>query len=218
MGSLCGAIRTNARPHALFCGIPTRHRPGFSLDEIVEERPLENLAFNGQARPALAGWILRSCAEVVRIIRAKMAVREKQSRPSWFGASGRGLALSRGDSSAATAAQPVNGHVAAHRAALQKNRPHIAVRTLAVPDHFENGIAPSPTYHRAFDNGLIFLDDELRMRINPSKETHLATLGLTGGLPSFRSALGRIHLPPDRRQWPSTAFVGRANRFRQISA
>jgi putative restriction endonuclease len=83
-------------------------------------------------------------------------------------------------------------------------------------DDVRNGIALSPTYHRAFDNGLIFLDEELRMRINRAKEAHLANMRLTGGIDSFKSPLGRIHLPPDMRQRPSASFIARANRFRQI--
>jgi putative restriction endonuclease len=37
-------------------------------------------------------------------------------------------------------------------------------------DDIRNGIALSPTYHRAFDNALIFLDEDFVMRINPAKE------------------------------------------------
>lgn len=85
-------------------------------------------------------------------------------------------------------------------------------------DVVRNGIALSPTYHRAYDNGLIFLDDDLRMRMNPAKEADLANLRLIGGIDSFRRPFGRIHLPPDRRQWPGTTFIARANRFRQIDA
>jgi putative restriction endonuclease len=40
-------------------------------------------------------------------------------------------------------------------------------------DDVQNGVALSPTYHRAFDNALIFLDENLVMKINPSKELQL---------------------------------------------
>lgn len=85
-------------------------------------------------------------------------------------------------------------------------------------DEVHNGLALSPTYHRAFDNGLIYLDDEFRMRINPQKGSTLVTLRLGGGIEGFRASLGKILLPPDRRQWPSPSLVQRANRFRQIGA
>jgi len=84
-------------------------------------------------------------------------------------------------------------------------------------DDVRNGIVLSLTYHRAFDNGLIFLDDDLRMKINPAKQAQLANLRPTGGIDSFKAPLGRIHLPPDRRQWPSASFIAKANRFRQIA-
>jgi putative restriction endonuclease len=82
-----------------------------------------------------------------------------------------------------------------------------------------NGLALSPTYHRAFDNALIFLDEGFVMRINPAKELQLAILRLDGGLRDFKSYLGkRIHLPPDERQWPEPAMIRRANTFRRISS
>ncbi|MBN2563891.1 MAG: HNH endonuclease [Phycisphaerae bacterium] len=86
-------------------------------------------------------------------------------------------------------------------------------------DDVRNGIALSPTYHRAFDNGLIYLDEEYVMRPNPEKELQLVTLKLDGGLPAFKRTLGkRILLPPDRHQRPDTAMIRRANRYRRIPA
>jgi len=86
-------------------------------------------------------------------------------------------------------------------------------------DDIRNGLALSPTYHRAFDNALIFLDEGFVMRINPAKELQLATLRLDGGLPDFKSYLGRkIHLPPDKRQWPEPNIIRKANSYRRIVA
>jgi len=84
-------------------------------------------------------------------------------------------------------------------------------------DEVSNGICLSPTYHRAFDRSLIFLDDSLKMQINPAKEKELITLGLGGGLEDFKTYLGkRIHLPPDNKQWPNLKFIRAANKFRRI--
>ena len=58
-----------------------------------------------------------------------------------------------------------------------------------------NGIALSPTYHRAYDNGLIYLDEEYTMQINTAKANELASLNLAGGIEQFKSCLGRILLP-----------------------
>jgi len=84
------------------------------------------------------------------------------------------------------------------------------------PDHVKNGIALSPTYHRAFDTGMIYLTSRFTMRLNPEKKTQLELLHLDGGLPAFEASLGKIHLPPDRSQWPDQSLIRRANRFRSI--
>jgi putative restriction endonuclease len=84
-------------------------------------------------------------------------------------------------------------------------------------DHVTNGIALSPTYHRAFDSGLIYLNDRYEMRLSKSRVAEFTGLGLTGGLPGFQSVLGRIFLPPDRAQWPHRDFIRRANRYRRVT-
>ncbi|MDI6808020.1 MAG: HNH endonuclease [Candidatus Eisenbacteria bacterium] len=84
-------------------------------------------------------------------------------------------------------------------------------------DEVRNGIALSPTYHRAFDGGLIYLDDQYVMRINSERELQLVTLDLSGGVDDFRHYLDkRIHLPPDRRQWPDINMIRKANKYRRI--
>ncbi len=84
-------------------------------------------------------------------------------------------------------------------------------------DSVRNGIALSPTYHRAFDHGLIYLTSELRMQLNRARLEHLTSLQLVGGLESFAAHLNRvIHLPVDPNQRPSPQFVDLANKFRNI--
>lgn len=85
-------------------------------------------------------------------------------------------------------------------------------------DAVQNGVALSPTYHRAFDAGLIYLTEEMEMKINPAKLGDLRQAGLAGGVEGFRKPLGRIFVPPDQAQHPSIDFIRRANRLRQISA
>jgi len=85
-------------------------------------------------------------------------------------------------------------------------------------DDVVNGIALSPTYHRAFDCGLIYLDEHYIMRLNADRETEFRTLQLDGGLAAFKASLGKIHLPADRRQWPDPRFIRKANRYRRIPA
>ncbi len=82
-------------------------------------------------------------------------------------------------------------------------------------DDVSNGICLSPTYHRAYDRGLIYLTEDRRMLINEHKKQDLIRLGLGGGLPEFEAHLNReIFLPPDRLQWPGIDFVRKANVFR----
>lgn len=83
-------------------------------------------------------------------------------------------------------------------------------------DHVRNGIALSPTYHRAFDAGLIYLDEQFRMGMNEARMHALEALNLAGGVESFREPLGQIFLPPDVNQRPLVDFIRRANALRQI--
>ncbi|MCH7884499.1 MAG: HNH endonuclease [Planctomycetes bacterium] len=119
--------------------------------------------------------------------------------------------------------QVLNGY--GHRCAVTRMQLRLVdaahILPVAVPgsaDHIINGPALSPTYHRAFDNGLIYLTESHAMRINPEKEAKLATLNLEDGIEAFKKSLGKIHLPADRRQWPDPRFIRKANRFRRISA
>ena len=83
-------------------------------------------------------------------------------------------------------------------------------------DAVTNGIALSPTYHRAYDRGLVYLDEEYIMRLNPHRVRELDAQSLTGGVDLLAAPLGRIHLPPDRRQWPDRRLIRRANTHRGI--
>lgn len=83
-------------------------------------------------------------------------------------------------------------------------------------DAVQNGIALSPTYHRAYDAGLIFLDERYQMRLNEGQVRLLRSLNLAMGIEAFCAPLGKIFLPPDPEQRPSPDFIRRANRHRQI--
>ena len=84
-------------------------------------------------------------------------------------------------------------------------------------DDVSNGISLSPTYHRAYDKGLIYLDESLVMKTNVERLSDLDVLGLTGGIDDFSAYLDtRIHLPQDRHQWPDSQMIQEANRARGI--
>lgn len=83
-------------------------------------------------------------------------------------------------------------------------------------DNVRNGIALSPTYHRAFDRGLIFLDESMVMRLNSSAADDLIRLGLDSGIDSFAAQLGKIHLPYNPEQRPDPYFIRLANSYRGL--
>lgn len=86
-------------------------------------------------------------------------------------------------------------------------------------DSVRNGICLGPTYHRAFDNGLIYLTPDLRMRLNPVKTAKLTAMNLAGGLGQFCGYLDQeIFLPANPQQRPAAEYIVRANAFRRIAA
>jgi len=84
-------------------------------------------------------------------------------------------------------------------------------------DHVTNGIALSPTFHRAYDNCLIYLDEDYVMRLNKEKVEELKAVNLNSGLRQFCSFLNKkIHLPMDKNQRPRVDYISRANVYRRI--
>ncbi len=84
-------------------------------------------------------------------------------------------------------------------------------------DDVSNGIALSPTIHRAYDNSLIYLDRKYYMRLNEKKVDELKSQRLEGGLDDLRGYLdSQIHLPANRANWPDPELIGRANKLRRI--
>ena len=97
-----------------------------------------------------------------------------------------------------------------------------AAHILPVPseessDHVTNGIALSPTIHRAFDNGLIYVDERYVMRLNEEKVGELKAVNLDAGLDKLISFLDtKVHLPADRAQRPNMEYIRKGNRYRRI--
>ncbi len=83
-------------------------------------------------------------------------------------------------------------------------------------DDVRNGIALAPTYHRAFDAGLIYLDEGMKMRLNPPLVDALRGMDLSGGIDEFESSLGLVHLPANPVQRPDPYFIRIANEYRGI--
>lgn len=84
-------------------------------------------------------------------------------------------------------------------------------------DHVSNGIALSPTIHRAFDNGLIYVDRDYTIHVNNNQLADLHRAGRTEGLTGFQASLrNTIHLPTDSELHPDVEMIQEANYFRGI--
>jgi putative restriction endonuclease len=84
-------------------------------------------------------------------------------------------------------------------------------------DLVSNGLALGPSYHRAFDRGLIYLGEDFVMRINPAKVRDLTAVNRHGGLNEFSTVLARpITMPAHAGNRPSLEMIRRANQFRRI--
>lgn len=84
-------------------------------------------------------------------------------------------------------------------------------------DTTTNGLALSPTMHRAFDHALIYLDRDHIVRLNEERADELRSLNRADGLSSFQQLLdAKIHLPADPSLHPDVAFISAANKHRRI--
>jgi putative restriction endonuclease len=84
-------------------------------------------------------------------------------------------------------------------------------------DETSNGIALCALHHRAFDNGLIYLEDDYRVVINEAQVASLKADGLGDGLAHFSSKLRpAIALPADRSLRPKLGFIQRGRQVRGI--
>jgi putative restriction endonuclease len=85
---------------------------------------------------------------------------------------------------------------------------HIIPFADAQGDTISNGIALSPTFHRAFDRGLVSVSDDFRVLIHPRLTDHFPEVGIRqfNQLP--------LHLPSDSRFYPSPEkFAQHRQRF-----
>jgi len=83
-------------------------------------------------------------------------------------------------------------------------------------DSVNNGILLSPTYHKAFDKGIIYIDENYFVQPNQVKLSRLKKIGLDGGLSYFMDTLGKVILPVNQSAWPNIDFIRKANSFRGI--
>jgi len=127
-------------------------------------------------------------------------------------------ALSRDSSFRRTVLSSYNNTCAVTAAQLQLvDAAHILpVGAKGSSDRIENGVCLAPTYHRAYDLGIIYIDDRYVVRANETKLDRLRALNVNGGEAKFMASLGRLSLPKLQSDWPSIDMIRQANAFRGI--
>jgi len=84
-------------------------------------------------------------------------------------------------------------------------------------DEIQNGICLSPLHHKAFDAGLVFIDEEYNIKINNDKVEYLEKIGKDGGLKKFSDLqYEKISLPKIEKFKPSIKYIQMANKIRGI--
>lgn len=84
-------------------------------------------------------------------------------------------------------------------------------------DEVTNGITLSPTIHRAFDNGLIYIDESYAVRVNEEQLDDLRRAGRDQGWTNVQASLrSMIYLPDDPILHPDIEKIQKANLFRGI--
>lgn len=82
-------------------------------------------------------------------------------------------------------------------------------------DETSNGIALSALYHRAFDRGLVTLNENYQIIVNDEKLGILKEIGFDGGIGRFLKDLRPvIHVPPSVSDRPHVETVIAANKLR----
>lgn len=81
----------------------------------------------------------------------------------------------------------------------------------------QNGICLSPLHHKAYDNGLIYIDEDYNIKINEDKVKYLEKVGKDGGLKKFVDLqYDKMLLPQLESRWPSKRNIRLANTIRGI--
>lgn len=84
-------------------------------------------------------------------------------------------------------------------------------------DEIQNGICLSPLHHKAFDAGLVFIDEEYNIKINKAKVEYLEKMGKDGGLKKFSDLqYEKIRFPKVEKFKPSIKNIHIANKIRGI--
>lgn len=84
-------------------------------------------------------------------------------------------------------------------------------------DEIQNGICLSPLHHKAYDAGLIYIDEHYHIKINQEKVEYLEKIGKDGGLKKFTDIqYGSMLLPEINSKKPSKDYIRIANQIRGV--
>lgn len=84
-------------------------------------------------------------------------------------------------------------------------------------DEIQNGICLSPLHHKAFDAGIVYIDEKYSIKINKDKIEYLEKIGKDGGLKKFCDLqYEKISLPKFEKYYPSIDYIKKANKIRGI--
>jgi len=84
-------------------------------------------------------------------------------------------------------------------------------------DEIQNGICLSPLHHKAFDTGLVYLDNKYNIKINKDRVEYLEKIGKDGGLKKFSDLqYKKMFLPKIKKYNPSQKYIEMGNRMRGI--
>jgi putative restriction endonuclease len=72
-----------------------------------------------------------------------------------------------------------------------------------------NGILLQPTFHRAFDTSLIYLDLDFAMKLNPACKEELEDEDMDDGIDEIERRIGKrlVFLPRNRAEWPDEIMI-----------
>jgi putative restriction endonuclease len=82
-------------------------------------------------------------------------------------------------------------------------------------DNTSNGLTLCSLHHRAYDNGLITIDESFKTLVSKRKMDDLRGIGHDGGMEQFIENLRPIiHIPPAGRDRPNADYIKQANQLR----
>jgi len=84
-------------------------------------------------------------------------------------------------------------------------------------DDITNGLCLCHIHHKAFDKGLIYIDNNYNIHINDSKIDYLTKIHRDGGLQKFsKLQFEKISLPQSHVSYPSKEYIKLGNKIRGI--